>query len=112
MTHSTSAILKAVKGSRKTVEEALELLKGRADVQTSADTAAPTFAKAGRSAGWFASIHAGLLFPQTSALDLAPTLADPLAQANLGEVGGLPLGSRPPERRPSAEAGIDDLEWS
>ena len=69
--HSTTAIRKAVKGANETVDEALELLKSRGRVQTLPSDAAAGSGKAGKSKGWYATIHAASLAPATLPLDAA-----------------------------------------
>lgn len=70
-TYSTTAIRKAVKGGSDTVDQALELLKGRGRVQTLTSDAPAGSDSPGRSKGWYATIHTGLHTPTTLPLDVA-----------------------------------------
>lgn len=69
-TYSTTAIRNAVKGGHGTVDQALELLKGRGRVQTLPNADAAGSGNAGKPRGWYATIHTGLLAPTTLPLDI------------------------------------------
>jgi hypothetical protein len=85
-TYSTTAIRKTVTGGHETVDQALELLKGRGRVQTLPDAAAAGSGNAGRTRGWYATIHVGLLTSTTLPLD---------DSAGFGRVGAGHQGDNP-----------------
>lgn len=84
--HSTTTVRKAVGGRESVTDEALELLKARAEVSDLGRDGGPWSGQTGTTRYWRASVHAGLRAEETSAELYGPGSAE----VSLGPYEGEP----------------------